>query len=96
MAAPNLQTIRRVIYFSGRVQGVGFRYTTEAVASNFEVRGFVRNLGDGRVELVAEGGVREVERFQEAIEARMKGYIEKVAARDEAFTGEFDSFRISL
>ena len=44
------------MYFSGHVQGVGFRYTTRSVASRFAVTGYVRNLPDGRVELVAEGG----------------------------------------
>ena len=43
------------ILYEGRVQGVGFRYTTKSVANGFEVTGTVRNLTDGRVELVAEG-----------------------------------------
>ena len=46
---------RRHCYFSGRVQGVGFRYTSRNIAINYDVTGFVRNLPDGRVELVAEG-----------------------------------------
>ena len=46
---------RREVYFSGRVQGVGFRYTVRMVASRFAVTGFVKNLPDGRVQLVAEG-----------------------------------------
>ena len=52
---PNPECVRRRVLFSGRVQGVGFRYTTEAVASRFQVTGWVRNVRDGRVELVAEG-----------------------------------------
>ena len=43
------------IFYSGRVQGVGFRYTAKTVAAGFEITGTVRNLPDGRVELVAEG-----------------------------------------
>ena len=56
----------RVLY-SGHVQGVGFRYTTRTVAAGFEVAGAVRNLPDGRVELIAEGDRAELETFREAI-----------------------------
>ncbi len=41
------------VFYSGRVQGVGFRYTVKQIASGYEVTGFVRNLPDGRVELQA-------------------------------------------
>ena len=51
---------RRRILYSGRVQGVGFRFTARRLASRFAVEGFVRNLDDGRVELVAEGPAEEV------------------------------------
>ena len=46
---------RRRVVFSGRVQGVGFRFTCQSLARGFDVAGYVRNLADGRVELVAEG-----------------------------------------
>jgi len=59
---------RMTIYYSGRVQGVGFRYTVKSVASGFEVTGTVRNLDDGRVELIAEGTRAELESFQSAIQ----------------------------
>jgi acylphosphatase len=55
------------IYYSGRVQGVGFRYTVKSVSAGFEVMGTVRNLMDGRVELVAEGDPAELEAFAAAI-----------------------------
>ena len=55
------------VYYSGRVQGVGFRYTVKQVAAGFEVSGTVRNLSDGRVELVVEGDVAELKAFQQAI-----------------------------
>ena len=48
---------QREVYYQGRVQGVGFRYAVRSLARRFAVDGFVRNLSDGRVELVAEGGV---------------------------------------
>ena len=55
------------ILYSGRVQGVGFRYTTKTVATGFEVTGSVKNLPDGRVELVAEGAKDELEAFRQGI-----------------------------
>src|SRR5476649_3005561 len=57
---------RMKIFYSGRVQGVGFRYTARTVAAGFEITGFIRNLTDGRVELVAEGDGDELETFRAA------------------------------
>lgn len=64
------------VYYSGTVQGVGFRYTAHELASRFAVAGHVRNLPDGRVELVAEGQTDQVKGFLEAVSRRMAGYIE--------------------
>ncbi len=58
---------RMQVIYSGGVQGVGFRYTVKTVASGFELTGTVRNLLDGRVELVAEGAKPELEAFRQAI-----------------------------
>ena len=59
--------IARQIYYEGRVQGVGFRYITLRVATGFEIAGWVRNLPDGRVELLAAGESGEVADFLQAI-----------------------------
>ncbi len=69
---------RRRVVFSGRVQGVGFRYTCQSLARGFDVAGFVRNLPDGRVELVVEGHGQEVDHFLSAILEEMNSYIETV------------------
>src|SRR5207245_6186322 len=50
-----MTTVSRHVYYSGQVQGVGFRYTAQQLAAGFAVSGFVRNLPNGDVELVAEG-----------------------------------------
>ena len=58
---------RMQILYSGRVQGVGFRYQAQRAAAGYEVTGTVRNLPDGRVELVAEGDVEELKAFRQAL-----------------------------
>jgi acylphosphatase len=83
---------KRVIY-SGRVQGVGFRYTTRQLAQGYPVTGHVRNLPDGTVEVVAEGPEEQVREFLAAVEARMEGYIESRAVTDAPPSGAAD-FRV--
>ena len=85
-------TCKRV-YYSGAVQGVGFRYTAHGLACKFAVSGHVRNLPDGRVELVAEGEADQVDGFLAAIARRMRGYIENTVVSDEKPSGA-DGFRI--
>lgn len=63
------------VCYSGRVQGVGFRYTACSVARGFQVAGFVRNLPNGDVELVAEGEQQAVDAFLAALSRRMAEYI---------------------
>lgn len=53
--------VRAHVIFSGTVQGVGFRYTTQGFASNLRLTGWVKNLPDGRVEMVVEGTREKIE-----------------------------------
>lgn len=87
---------RREILFAGRVQGVGFRYTTRNIAGRFAVTGFVQNLPDGRVRLLAEGEPDEVERFIAAVSAEMAQFIRGVQDSTAAATGEYDAFEVSF
>lgn len=73
-------------FFSGRVQGVGFRYATLQVAKQFEVCGYVQNLPDGRVALEAEGEGEQVEAFVAEVESEMSDYIHKKEYRKETAT----------
>ena len=77
---------KRVVYH-GRVQGVGFRYTARSVAGSFRVAGWVRNLPDGDVELVAEGEPDQVEAFLNALATRMARNIERVTVQEEPPAG---------
>ena len=86
---------RRRIFYSGRVQGVGFRYTTQATAKDFRVFGWVRNLPEGRVELLAEGEPQEVTAFLARIDEIMGRNIHAREEFHEAATGEFSSFTVA-
>ncbi len=82
------------VFFSGRVQGVGFRYQALQVAKGYEVAGCVMNLPDGRVHLEAEGQPAEVKEFIAAVQERMEGYIRKVEQTDATRTPQFQGFNI--
>ena len=86
---------RMQIIYSGQVQGVGFRYTTKTVAAGFEVVGSVRNLPDGRVELIAEGVREELEAFRGAIHgAGLAGFIRDEHVDWADAKNEFHNFAI--
>ena len=85
---------RQTIYFSGRVQGVGFRYTALNIAIGCDVNGYVRNLHDGRVELVMEGPDDEMSRVVQCLRSKMNGNIRNVHAEVGPATGEFNYFAI--
>lgn len=69
----------RHVFYEGRVQGVGFRWTVKNIARGYDVIGWVQNLSDGRVELQCGGESDEVEAFLEAIvESDLKSHIKKV------------------
>lgn len=83
------------VYYSGKVQGVGFRYTTKILAQGFEVTGAVRNLPDGRVEMVAEGARDELDAFKQAIaESELGGLIQNDETHWEPAKNEFRGFEI--
>ena len=88
------KTERRQLTYSGQVQGVGFRYTTRSIAEGFAVTGYVRNLPDGRVELVAEGTVRELDQFLGELSEQMSGRIRSVDCDRRPAVGEFAEFGI--
>jgi acylphosphatase len=86
--------LRRTVIYSGHVQGVGFRFTVRQLASGFAVGGYVRNLPDGRVEVVVEGLVADLDAFLKAVAERMDGFIANANQTAGAATGEFGRFEI--
>ena len=86
---------RMTIFFAGRVQGVGFRYTAKTVATGFELAGIIRNLPDGRVELVTEGDRAELDAFRAALhDAGLAGFIRDEQVTWAAAKNEFRGFEI--
>lgn len=71
----------RDVWYSGRVQGVGFRAEVLAVARGYEVTGYVQNLPDGRVLLHAEGAEAEIEAFLAGVAERLEGHIRGTEVR---------------
>jgi acylphosphatase len=91
-ASPNE---RRQVIYHGRVQGVGFRYTARHIAQSHAVTGFVKNLDDGSVQLVAEGSPDVLDRFLAEIASRMGRNIRRADVAASAATGEFSAFDIA-
>ena len=85
----------RQYFFSGRVQGVGFRYSTKQLAKGFDVLGWVRNLGDGRVELQIMGDEEELDEFiQEMHDSPMGHHIQEQEERTVPLLEDVRGFSI--
>ncbi len=81
-------------YFSGHVQGVGFRHQAFSIAKGFEITGFVKNLNDGRVELLIEGDKSEIESYLHLLEEEMDTFITKVDKEVGESSKRFKHFSI--
>ena len=84
------------IIFKGRVQGVGFRFTTHRIANRHNVTGFVRNLPDGAVEMLAQGAQDDVNECMRDIEEFFTGYIRQVEANDVPADRQYIDFKITF
>ena len=82
--------------FSGNVQGVGFRATTQSLAQDFRVVGTVRNRSDGTVEVVAEGTESELDAFLKSVAEQLSHHVDAVETQRGEATGQFDRFRIAF
>jgi acylphosphatase len=86
--------VRAHIYFKGTVQGVGFRYTCRSYAEALGLKGWVKNLADGRVEALVEGPKPDTELLIEKLKEHFGGYIHDVHADHSDALGEFTDFKI--
>jgi acylphosphatase len=88
-------TVRYDITFTGRVQGVGFRYTTERTARQFPgITGWVRNERDGSVRCIVEGPKDQLDAFVAAVQKAMDGFIAETRVAQSPGTREFDRFEV--
>ena len=86
---------RREVCFQGRVQGVGFRYSTVRVARGYQVTGYVMNLPDGSVQLVVEGVGAVLDEFVADVEETMSGFIQRTDKRKLPATGAVGSYDVT-
>ena len=84
----------KLVHYSGNVQGVGFRATASMIARRHPVTGWVRNLADGRVQLLVEGPDEAVGAFLQEVRDRWPGDIEDEQIDDQEPTGRFERFGI--
>ena len=82
------------VYFKGIVQGVGFRYTARYLADRYNIKGWVMNLSDGRVELRAEGEPSDVDSFLKALQEEFKNYISDFQLEELPAPGKYKDFQI--
>lgn len=88
---------RARVFYTGRVQGVGFRYTAEQMALEASLTGWVKNISDGRVELVCEGAKDSIDQYLADLKSCHLGpFIKKVDVRWEPPTGEFLDFTVEF
>ena len=83
------------VFVSGKVQGVGFRDFTRAQARSLNLTGWVKNLPDGRVELVAEGNREQLKKLLEAVsKGPPAARVDKIEVQEEPFASEFSTFEV--
>lgn len=92
--APEMKQVRCEIVFLGKVQGVGFRATTRAIAQPLRITGWVRNEPDGSVRLVAEGPDEDIRALLSTLDDTMGQLIHTRTDSFSTPTGEFEAFEI--
>jgi len=84
------------IFYSGRVQGIGFRYTVQDMANQQKVSGWIKNLDDARVEIVAEAEEDTLNNFLQQVNQHFSRYIEDVKTQWLPASGQFRDFQIEF
>jgi len=90
----NTNSFRREILYTGRVQGVGFRYTVRQIARRYAVEGFVKNMPNGQVRLVLEGDNGSLDDFLAEIDEAMTGNITERLVDKQSAKGDFNGFEV--
>lgn len=88
--------VARHIVFSGNVQGVGFRFSAYRIAGRRQLTGWVRNLPDGTVEMLAQGPAEEIDACIRDIEESFSGYVRETRVEDREVEPRYRDFRITF
>lgn len=88
--------VAKHVIFSGHVQGVGFRFTAHRIAGRHKLTGFVRNLSDGTVEMLAQGASEDIEECVQGIKEAMAGYLSETAIDEVPLNPKYTDFRITF
>ncbi|MBC8472228.1 MAG: acylphosphatase [Planctomycetes bacterium] len=88
--------IARHITFSGRVQGVGFRFTARRAANRRQLTGYVRNMSNGSVEMLAQGQPEEVDDCIQDIKEYFYGSIRATSIREIPLDPKYSDFQITF
>ena len=89
-------TIAKKVIFSGRVQGVGFRFTAQRIALRYELVGFVRNMPGGQVQMFAQGLADDIDDCLRDISESFAGYIKDTKIEDVPVNDEHTEFEITF
>ncbi|MFO8052860.1 MAG: acylphosphatase [Candidatus Omnitrophota bacterium] len=84
------------LFFSGAVQGVGFRFTTRALAQKHKVKGWVKNLSDRRVEVIAEAEKDNIDVFLSDLKERFKHNISDFEKEENKPTEHYQDFHVAF
>ncbi|MCP4653275.1 MAG: acylphosphatase [Candidatus Omnitrophica bacterium] len=82
------------IFFAGAVQGVGFRFTTRDLANRYRIKGWVKNLPDGRVEAIAKGEQKKLAVFLQDLKDVFGRGIVDCSVNEQDLLSDLDDFRI--
>ena len=88
--------IAKHIIFKGRVQGVGFRFTAHRIAGLNQLKGYVRNMPDGSVEMLAQGYTEDVDECIKDIKESFAGYIRDTQIQELPIDPRYTDFKITF
>jgi len=88
--------VAKHIVFSGTVQGVGFRFTAHRMAGRHQLTGYVRNLSDGTVEMLAQGKPDDIDDCVRDIKEAMEGHIRDTEIEKVPPNPKYTDFKITF
>ncbi|MHC4130374.1 MAG: acylphosphatase [Planctomycetota bacterium] len=91
-----MNKIGKHIIFTGRVQGVGFRYTSYNIARRYQLTGYVKNLPDGKVEMMAQGPANDLSACMRDIEEYFGNYIRDIKIEEISPNPQLENFKITF